>query len=427
MWGENHEYTTIDGRITSDYVTKGGASITGTNTLLYFIYDNSGLPIGFEVSYSSTYPSGVYTYQKNLQGDVIGVVDSDGNQVASYSYDAWGAITSSSGTIADINPIRYKGYYYDSDTGMYYLQSRYYDPALRRFINLDAYCDTGTGVLGTNMYAYCNNSCVVGYDPTGEWDASEHNKMVVNSSSSLSSNYKKLIGKYDQLCDKEFKNKKDKYGNYISYPFHSRSAATLTKSIKHLYNYARDIKKNKKKKRFSYGDLIKDYFSAYDRSKNTNNRFTTSAEEANFRILNYVNKASSYTEQSSILMGFCMHMLQDFYAHQIKVSVYKKSGSKWNLIRKNKQYIFATTEVNALINASTMEFEDNKSVLPWRYSFSVEGTNQMLDIYAKNKKIKKITLKTDSSNTNMYSTEMRFKNNKYKFASYYQKVIFTTY
>ena len=161
----------IDGRITSDYVTKGGASITGTNTLLYFIYDNSGLPIGFEVSYSYTYPSGVYTYQKNLQGDVIGVVDSNGNQVATYSYDAWGTITSSSGTMADINPIRYKGYYYDSDTGMYYLQSRYYDPALRRFINADdpslIVGLSRNSVIGANLFTYCGNNGVNDSDPKG--------------------------------------------------------------------------------------------------------------------------------------------------------------------------------------------------------------------------------------------------------------------
>ena len=162
----------IGGRITSDYVTKGGASITGTNSLLYFIYDNSGLPIGFEVSNSTTYPTGVYTYQKNLQGDVIGVVDSDGNQVASYSYDAWGNIISQSGTLADINPIRYKGYYYDSDIGMYYLQSRYYDPALRRFINAD---DPSlieelakSSVIGSNLFGYCENNGVNRLDLSGK-------------------------------------------------------------------------------------------------------------------------------------------------------------------------------------------------------------------------------------------------------------------
>ena len=161
----------IGGRITSDYVTKGGASITGTNSLLYFIYDNSGLPIGFEVSNSTTYPTGVYTYQKNLQGDVIGVVDSDGNQVASYSYDAWGNIISQSGTLADINPIRYKGYYYDSDIGMYYLQSRYYDPALRRFINADdpslVIGLSKSSVFGINLFGYCDNNGVNDSDPNG--------------------------------------------------------------------------------------------------------------------------------------------------------------------------------------------------------------------------------------------------------------------
>ncbi|MCL2446693.1 MAG: hypothetical protein FWD06_08000 [Oscillospiraceae bacterium] len=68
---------------------------------------------------------------------------------------------------ASVNPITYRGYYFDWATGLYYLQSRYYDPALRRFISADVFLDTGVGILGTNMYAYCNNDPVNFYDPTG--------------------------------------------------------------------------------------------------------------------------------------------------------------------------------------------------------------------------------------------------------------------
>ena len=72
-----------------------------------------------------------------------------------------GEVISAEGDLAEVNPLRYRGYYYDSETGFYYLQSRYYDPANRRFISADVYASTGQGFLGTNMFAYCNNKPII--------------------------------------------------------------------------------------------------------------------------------------------------------------------------------------------------------------------------------------------------------------------------
>ena len=83
--------------------------------------------------------------------------------------DSWGKLISSSGSLADINPLRYRGYYYDTETGFYYLQSRYYDPVVSRFINADTYASTGDGLLGYNMFAYCGNNPVCYSDPTGHF------------------------------------------------------------------------------------------------------------------------------------------------------------------------------------------------------------------------------------------------------------------
>ena len=119
------------------------------------------------------YNNTLYYYVLNAQGDVVRIVNSSRSVVASYTYDPWGKIISSSGTLADINPLRYRGYYYDSETGFYYLQSRYYDPEIGRFINADSYASTdATGLLSTNMFAYCENNPVMRVDPTGElfWD-----------------------------------------------------------------------------------------------------------------------------------------------------------------------------------------------------------------------------------------------------------------
>lgn len=75
--------------------------------------------------------------------------------LAIYEYDAWGKVISASGSLADINPLRYRGYYYDTEIGFYYLQSRYYDPVVCRFINADKYASTGATIVGYNAFAYC--------------------------------------------------------------------------------------------------------------------------------------------------------------------------------------------------------------------------------------------------------------------------------
>lgn len=115
-----------------------------------------------------------YFFEKNLQGDIVAVYNQDGVKVAGYIYDAWGSCTTTyynggANTAVQYNPFRYRGYYYDAETGLYYLQSRYYDPAWGRFISADAYVSTGQGLLGFNMYAYCGNNPVDRIDSEGQF------------------------------------------------------------------------------------------------------------------------------------------------------------------------------------------------------------------------------------------------------------------
>ncbi len=140
--------------------------------MMVFLYDDAGSPIGF-LYRTSAYAKGVYDayfYEKNFFGDVIGIYDESGSCVAKYNYNAWGVCTvqTNVGGIATLNPIRYRGYYYDTHTGLYYLQSRYYNPDWGRFISPDCYVSTGQGLLGNNMYLYCNNNPVMYVDPSGE-------------------------------------------------------------------------------------------------------------------------------------------------------------------------------------------------------------------------------------------------------------------
>ena len=119
-----------------------------------------------------------YYYYRNGQGDIIGIIDSTGSIAAKYSYDAWGtpiAITDGAGNdvsgnvshIANINPFRYRGYFYDVETGLYYLQSRYYDSQVGRFLNADSQLNISLGVIGINMFIYCLNNPINKIDCDG--------------------------------------------------------------------------------------------------------------------------------------------------------------------------------------------------------------------------------------------------------------------
>ncbi|MCD8308807.1 MAG: RHS repeat-associated core domain-containing protein [Clostridia bacterium] len=116
-----------------------------------------------------------HSYHLDAQGNVKSILDSNGKGVVGYWYDAWGNIVATNGDssyteLANLNPFRYRGYYYDTETGLYYLKTRYYDPEIGRFINMDSidYADPET-INGLNLYAYCNNNPVMNIDPDGTW------------------------------------------------------------------------------------------------------------------------------------------------------------------------------------------------------------------------------------------------------------------
>ena len=140
---------------------------SNTATTLYFTYDASGTPM------SVTYNGTNYYYATNIQGDVTAILDTSGTAVVEYTYDAWGKILTTTGSMASTlgkhNPLRYRGYVYDTETGLYYLQSRYYDPKVGRFLNADAFTSTGQGLLGNNMFTYCQNNPVNLVDPSGDF------------------------------------------------------------------------------------------------------------------------------------------------------------------------------------------------------------------------------------------------------------------
>ena len=156
-----------NGAKTYNYVYNGSqlTQMTVGNDTLCFVYDATGAPV------IVLWNNSVYYYITSLQGDVLQIINEDVEIVATYDYDAWGNVVSVGGTMANtlgaLNPLRYRGYVYDQETQLYYLQSRYYNPEIGRFINADALVSTGQGLLGNNMFAYCGNNPVTNVDYLG--------------------------------------------------------------------------------------------------------------------------------------------------------------------------------------------------------------------------------------------------------------------
>ena len=148
--------------------------ISSDGTKLIFLYDENGDYIGFN------YAGVNYYYIKNAQNDVIAIANSSGNVVTRYTYDSWGKLLSITGDyiIGYQNPIRYRSYYYDNESGFYYLKSRYYNPEIGRFICADCLVSgVGGSVLGYNQFTYCFNNPVNMEDPNGN-RASLINKFI---------------------------------------------------------------------------------------------------------------------------------------------------------------------------------------------------------------------------------------------------------
>lgn len=166
-----------DGNYLTNYYYDSKNNLIGLDkagSTLFFYYDNNGTPTAFK-------NNGImYYYVKNLQGDVIKILKQDGTVAATYTYDAWGKILSvkdgsnvnvpsSNGFhVANLNPYRYRGYLYDTETGLYYLQTRYYDPVVGRFLNADdMQFIIQYSVLSANLYTYCRNNSITNIDIRG--------------------------------------------------------------------------------------------------------------------------------------------------------------------------------------------------------------------------------------------------------------------
>ena len=175
---------------------------------MVYIYDAAGQPIGMTHFQDGTLVD-TYLYEKNIQGDVVAVYDYAGDLVVRYAYNAWGAVSETeygseydeSSFAVECNPFRYRGYYYDTETDLYYLNSRYYDPAVGRFLNADGYINANGDLIGFNMFAYCGNNPVMLCDDCGE-DAKNaiHNEVVDHAAAKYGLVSEEYLGRYGR-CD----------------------------------------------------------------------------------------------------------------------------------------------------------------------------------------------------------------------------------
>lgn len=166
--GVTHKYYLEEKNIVREQVTGN------SNYSLYYMYGLDGI-VGF------IYNNKNYYYRKNLFGDIIAIFDGSGTVYAKYAYDAWGncSILQDTNGIGTLNPFRYRGYYWDSELNLYYLNARYYDPEIGRFISQDniAYLDPET-LNGLNLFAYCLNNPVMDTDPDGTWSWARFGKAL---------------------------------------------------------------------------------------------------------------------------------------------------------------------------------------------------------------------------------------------------------
>ena len=131
------------------------------------------------------YNGTAYAYVKSLQGDIVAILDENGNTVVSYGYDAWGAPLWCTGELAEtlgkVQPFRYRGYVFDEETGLYYLRSRYYNPRWGRFVNADMLIQCKK--IGSNLFAYCSNRPILFSDANGTEEYPDVYEVILRSAS----------------------------------------------------------------------------------------------------------------------------------------------------------------------------------------------------------------------------------------------------
>ena len=269
--------------------------------------------------------------------------------------------------------VAYRGYFYDFETGLYYLRSRYYDPETGRFINADdtdylAYDKTS---ISLNLFSYCCNCPINKKDINGKWNNSGHDELS-EINIHFGWEFIKNVKKYNKICDSKFPS------NPIRAPFHSIEYYQLSESVSTLVDLAIKIRKNKTNKKyvFKYSEVFSRDGFTY-RGKNEKNY--------NDKLLKYMNSVSK-GEQVAMLTGFCLHMIQDFYAHRVFAKVNVKGINGLQTTAKLDELL------NKKMNTKRYSIEDNKKVLPNRFRNAKKSSLELVNYIKDNKPLNCIGL-----------------------------------
>ena len=314
---------TVNGS-TTYYNTDNGTILSqsdGDNTW-YFQYDTNGSPLGFVLN-------GIqYFYITNQMGDILAITDTEGSIVGNYEYDAWGKVLTADTDIAKQNPIRYRGYYYDNETGYYYLQSRYYDSNICRFINADIFeiakRNNSTSTI-LNMFSYCFNHPVYSIDLTGYWSSDVHFGYNSNSKNHFYSTYSISNGTFYYGTY---------YWAYISVGFSKYFAYNIA-------YWCNDVDKTYTPSKLKYNHW---HFNSNWGKKGKTDSRVQHRNEMLKKAKNYLSKATSkkkrkiyYKDDLSLALkyiGYALHPMQDKYAHiynkKSKYSSYSLGNNKYS-------------------------------------------------------------------------------------------------
>ncbi len=338
---------TVNG-FTTYYNTNDGVILSqtdGTNTM-YFQYDTKGTPLGF------IYNDIQYFYITNQMGDIIAITDTEGTIVGNYEYDAWGTVTLSDSALAELNPIRYRGYYYDTETGYYYLQSRYYDTSICRFINSDIpeIAQRSKNIyIGKNLFAYCYNNSVNNCDTIGYWGSDVHFGWNSNSSNHYYRTYSIgngnfYYGTYYWAC-------KSNYSSYFAY-----NIGYWCNDVDKTYSPA-NLKNNDWHFNSNWGKKGKTDSRITHKNKMLNN-----AKKYLKRANNKKIKKVYYKDDLRIALkyiGYALHPTQDRYAH-----IYNKKNkfSSYSIGNGKYSHVGVPNVDNAKIRGSDVYDTGNETI-----------------------------------------------------------------
>ena len=322
-------------------------------SVLYYIYNEDEV-LGF------VYDGVTYYYHKNILGDVIGILDSNYQEIVTYSYDAYGNILSitdnSINNIGEINPFRYRSYYYDIETNLYYLNSRYYNPETGRFLNADGIISSNEDIISSNLFQYASNNFINNVDISGNSIISSIKKAI------------KAVGDSVYYASNEVKKRTGLLGNV--------AINGLQNFGKSASMFARSIFRVKNDKQADLSSSDKDVLIRAVKSNSMfNSQIASAVNTANENGIRHINENYDVTESSG---NFAFKAIVGRFSYNLMGS--RNSDGNWDLrvVIINEKYDFTEvmpfTSIFGFANNTALGWQQQGFVKPyyWTLVFDIK-------------------------------------------------------